>query len=151
MNKELLEIYTDYLISSFGQTTAIRLSEILDNEISHDRISRFLSMSETGSKELLGLVKKTVREVESEDGVLVFDDTIQEKVWTDDNEIITWHYDHCKNRSVKGVNILNCLYHSGAISLLHLKLFVKQYGIVILKPAGRPGKARSQKTSLCVK
>jgi len=117
MNKELLELYTDYLISSFGQTTATRLSEILDNEISHDRITRFLSMSETGSKELWNLVKKTVRKVESEEGVLIFDDTIQEKVWTDDNEIITWHYDHCKNRSVKGVNILNCLYHSGGINI----------------------------------
>lgn len=117
MNKELLEIYTDYLISSFGQTTATRLSEILDNEISHDKITRFLSMSDTGSKELWSLVKKTVRQVESDEGVLIFDDTIQEKVWTDDNEIITWHYDHCKNRSVKGVNILNCLYHSGGINI----------------------------------
>ena len=117
MNKELLEIYSDYLISSFSQTTATGLSEILDNTISHDRITRFLSMSETGSKELWGFVKKTVREVESDNGVLIFDDTIQEKVWTGDNEIITWHFDHCKNRAVKGVNILNCLYHSEGVNI----------------------------------
>jgi len=41
---------------------------------------------------------------------LIFDDTIEEKPYTDENEIIAWHFDHCQNRIVKGVNILNCLY-----------------------------------------
>jgi hypothetical protein len=35
-------------------------------------------------------------------GVIIFDDTAQEKTWTDENEIMYWHYDHCKGRSVKG-------------------------------------------------
>ncbi|MGQ9889776.1 MAG: IS701 family transposase, partial [Aggregatilineales bacterium] len=42
-NKELLDIYTDYLISSFGLTTQTGLSRLLNGEISHDRIQRFLS------------------------------------------------------------------------------------------------------------
>jgi len=28
-----------------------------------------------------------------------------------------WHYDHCKGRSVKGINLLNALYHSGDVSI----------------------------------
>jgi hypothetical protein len=40
-NKELLDIYTDYLISSFGLTTGTGLSHLLDGAISHDRIQRF--------------------------------------------------------------------------------------------------------------
>ncbi|MBT9140766.1 MAG: hypothetical protein DDT30_01345 [Dehalococcoidia bacterium] len=89
----------------------------MDNAVSHDQITRFLSSSDFGSPELWLLVKPTVRATESEDGVLIIDDTIQEKPWTDENEIITWHFDHSKNRAVKGVNILNCLYHVQGASI----------------------------------
>jgi len=117
MDRYFLELYTDYLLSSFGQTTATGLSALVDNAVSHDQITRFLSGSDFGSLELWLLVKPTVRSTESEDGVLIFDDTIQEKPWTDENEIITWHFDHSKNRTVKGVNILNCLYHAQGVSI----------------------------------
>jgi IS4 transposase len=55
--------------------------------------------------------------MEREDGVLIFDDTIQEKPYTDENELVCWHFDHTQNRSVKGVNLLNCLYHADGVSL----------------------------------
>jgi len=42
-----------------------------------------------------------VRDTEEEDGVLSFDDSIEEKRYTDQNEIITWHFDHTVGRSVK--------------------------------------------------
>ena len=61
--------------------------------------------------------KETVRKVEREDGVLIFDDTIQEKPYTDENEIMCWHYDHSKGRAVQGFNLLNCLYHVEDISI----------------------------------
>jgi len=48
---------------------------------------------------------------------LIFDDTIQEKKWTKENEIICWHYDHKVGKAVKGVNILNCLYYNEGISI----------------------------------
>lgn len=107
----MLELYSDYLISSFSQVTATSLSKLLYAQISHDKISRFLSKEEYSSKELWFCVKSTVRRIESIEGVIIFDDTIEEKPYTDENEIITWHFDHSKNRSVKGVNILSCLYH----------------------------------------
>ena len=110
MNKQLLEIYSDYLISSFSHTTATGLSAVLDNKISHDKITRFLSASDYDSKALWLLVKNQVRAVENKEACIIFDDTIQEKAYTDENEIITWHFDHTKNRTIKGVNILNCLY-----------------------------------------
>ena len=71
----------NYLISSNGQATATGLSAMVDNAVSHDQITRFLSKNEFTSKELWKRVKKTVREVESEDGCLIFDDTVQEKKW----------------------------------------------------------------------
>lgn len=117
MNHPILELYSDYLISSFAQITATGLSQLLDNEFSHDQITRFLSGNDYTSRDLWGLVKPTVRAIETDDGVLIFDDTIQEKPYSDENEIIAWHFDHCVNRTVKGVNMLNGLYHVGGVNV----------------------------------
>ena len=77
MDKKLLALYSDYLLSSFGATTATGLSSLLDGQISHDQVTRFLSQAEYTSKELWHQVKSVVRTIEREDGVLIFDDTIQ--------------------------------------------------------------------------
>ena len=63
------------------------------------------------------MVKPLVRQMESEDGVLIFDDRIEEKPHTDENEIICWHYDHTKGRNVKGLNFLTTMYYSQEVSL----------------------------------
>jgi len=112
MNKQLLETYTDYLMSSFSYTTATGLSILVEGEISHDKVTRFLSTEDFGSSELWKLTKRKVREIESTDGVIIIDDTIEEKPSTDENEIVNWYYDHSKGRSVKGINIITALYLS---------------------------------------
>ena len=43
VDKALLDLYTDYLISSFSYTTATGLSQLLDHALSHDQITRFLA------------------------------------------------------------------------------------------------------------
>ena len=98
MNKQLLETYTDYLMSSFSYTTATGLSVISNGKISHDKVTRFLSSEDFSPSGLWELIKSTVREIQSEEGVIIIDDTIEEKPITDENEIICWHYDHSKGR-----------------------------------------------------
>lgn len=118
MDKERLDIYTDYLISQNHYATATGLSALLDGEFSHDQITRFLSHDDNGSKELWTIVKPIVRQIESEDdGVLCLDDTIEEKAYTDENDIICWHYSHAKNRIMKGINLLSCMVRYGDIAL----------------------------------
>ena len=117
MNTEYLDLYTDYLAVTFGYATATGLSAMLDGSISHDKFTRFLSDGEWSSKDLWKQVKSTVREVESEDGVLIFDDTVEEKAWMDENELICRHYDYCAGRNIKGINMLNCLYHVNEVSI----------------------------------
>lgn len=116
-NIELLDIYSDYLISAFGQTTGTGLAELLGGSVSHDRIQRLLSKEQLSAADLWQIVKPYVRQIEQEDGVLIIDDSIAEKPYTDENEIICWHYDHSQDRSVKGINFVTCLYHADGYSL----------------------------------
>jgi hypothetical protein len=118
MDKNLLDIYSDYLIAQNGYATATGLSQMLNGEISHDKITRFLNDKEVSSKDLWQYVKEDVRRIEeSEGGVLIPDDSIEEKPYTDENEIVSWHYSHAKNRCLKGINLLSCLIRYGDISL----------------------------------
>lgn len=116
-DKDLLDIYTDYLISSFGLTTQTGLSRLLNGEISHDRIQRFLSQEAKTGKDLWLTVKPYVRQIQSDDGIIIVDDSIAEKPHTDENAIIAWHYDHTKGYSIKGINFITALYQVGDISL----------------------------------
>ena len=109
MNKQILDLYTDYLISQNHYATATGLSELLDGKISHDQITRFLHKEELTSRELWQYVKPHVRKYEDEEGVFIVDDTIEEKMHTDQNDTICWHYSHAKGKCVKGVNILSGL------------------------------------------
>jgi hypothetical protein len=62
---DIFDLYTDYLITSFSYTTATGLSGLVDNAISHDPVTRFLSQQDFTSKELGKVIKKTVREIET--------------------------------------------------------------------------------------
>lgn len=73
---------------------------MLDSEVNHDKITRQLSANLYTSKDLWVWVKQIVRQFELDYGRLIFDDTVQEKAFNDKNEIIFWHFDHCKGRTV---------------------------------------------------
>jgi hypothetical protein len=118
MNKaQLLDIYSDYLLSAFGQTTATGLSSVVNGSVSHDQVTRFLSGEVHTSADLWRVVKRFVRQIEGVEGVLILDDSIAEKPYTDENDIICWHYDHTSGGVVKGINFMTALYHHQDISL----------------------------------
>ena len=110
--ENILDLYTDYLISSFSQTSATNLSELTDKLISHDQISRFLNDKTFSSKDLWQNVKPLVRNYQTKEACLIFDDSIIAKPHSDENDLISWHWDHSQNRSVKGINLLTAFYHS---------------------------------------
>jgi len=145
VDKQLLETYTDYLMSSFSYTTATGLSLMVQGEISHDKITRFLSSEDFTSTDLWKMVKPTVREIESIEGVLIVDDTIEEKPSTDENEIVNWHYDHSKGSSVKGINIISTLYYNKGIRLPVTFDLVRKPKIILDKKTGKE-KRISEKT-----
>lgn len=63
------------------------------------------------------MVKESVRAMQNEEGVVVIDDNSIEKLYTDENELICWHYDHRKGSKVKGINFITSLYVVDDVSL----------------------------------
>lgn len=124
-NPRILDLYSDYLISSFNLTTATGMSKVLDGALSHDQITRFLGQDLLTQKEYWKCIKKVIRQIESPEGVIKIDDTILEKPHSSENEIICWHHDHSKqgrDKNTKGINILNFLYQSSLAQVDYLSL-----------------------------
>ena len=91
---------------------------MLDGLISHDQVSRFLRKNEFDSKALWQYVKPSVREHQTATGgVLLLDGSIEEKPYTDENEVNCWHYSHTKGNVLKGINILSCIVRYDDFSL----------------------------------
>jgi hypothetical protein len=96
MNKDLLELYSDYLLSAFSHTTATGLSAMTGGSVSHDKVTRFLANEELNSAVLWLLVKPMVRQLDEQEeqkreepAVLIIDDTIEEKPYTDESELVS--------------------------------------------------------------
>ena len=113
----IFDLYSDYLIVNQGQATATALSELLEKNYSHDTITRALSSKTLTSKDLWQAVKLQVKKINNEEGVLILDDTVEEKPYMQENELISWHFDHVSKRSLKGINQLTMLYHNETTSL----------------------------------
>jgi hypothetical protein len=120
------DLYTDYLISSVTYTTATGLGKLLS--VKHDKITRALSKGEYDSKFLWKSVKPYIQEVtqSSEPVFLSFDDSIEAKPYSDESELICWHFDHTVNRSVKGVNFLSALVQTGGMRIPCAVEFVRK-------------------------
>ena len=141
----LQDIYTDYLMVSTGQCTATGLSNLTRGEISHDKISRLLNSDRFTSREIWKKVKPFIREIESSQGCISIDDSIQAKPYTDESSLICWHFDHTKNKSVKGVNFISASYCYEGGSLPISVDFVKKPFIITDKKTGK-AKRKSEKT-----
>jgi hypothetical protein len=144
MNIPILDLYSDYLIASTAKTTATGLEKATGGSISHDKITSFLSEEDFTSRHLWRLTKPTVRRMETEEGIIIIDDTIEEKPYTDENELITWHFDHTVGRMVKGVNLLSALYYSGGMLIPIGFQPIKKTETVIDKKTGKAKKKASQ-------
>jgi hypothetical protein len=108
----LLDLYTDFLMTAPGAVSALVMSKMLQDAYSHDSITRMLAQDELDQSLFWKLIKPTIRQVESEDGVISVDDTIENKPYSDENELICWHFDHTVGKSVKGINIVTFNYSS---------------------------------------
>ena len=108
----LLDLYTDFLMTSPGIASALVMSKVLQDAYSHDSITRMLAQGEIEQSLYWKMIKPTIRQVESSEGVISVDDTIENKPYSEENELISWHFDHTVGKSVKGINIVTFNYSS---------------------------------------
>ncbi len=71
----------------FAKRLVYFVSDLLDGQISHDKVTRLLNSSLLRSQDLWKLVKPIVRAHTSDDGILILDDTISEKPYSDESEM----------------------------------------------------------------
>ncbi|MFV7234016.1 hypothetical protein [Flavobacterium sp. ZB4R12] len=114
------------MICSTSYTTATGMASLLS--IKHDKITRELSNENYDSKYLWKRVKPYIQELTKSKDIITlsFDDSIEEKRYTDESELNSWHYDHSFGRSVKGVNFLTALVEVGGMRLPCCVEFVKK-------------------------
>jgi len=133
----LLDLYVDYLICSTSYTTATGLSRLTNNKITHDKITRFLNSKDFTASDLWQVAKPLYKDIEDENGVLAIDDSIEEKPYTDENELMAWHFDHTKGRSVKGINFVTAFYETRKGSMPVGYELVRKTKIVVNKKTGK--------------
>ena len=118
-----LDLYTDYLLSSTGPTTATGLSRLLDGTLSHDHVTRWLSQTAYGPADSWRQAKPLIRQVEArrpagEFAGLIVDDSVLEKAHTDANELVYIHWDHSQQYYGQGLNFVSLRYHAANLALL---------------------------------
>jgi hypothetical protein len=118
----VMDKYTDYLMVSFSLATVTTAEKLLG--VSKDKLSRFLggvilitkgekrggvkSHKALENQDLWKIVKSEIRIAENQEkAILIVDDTIIEKPYSEENDIICYHFDHKTGNSVKGINLLN--------------------------------------------
>jgi hypothetical protein len=118
-----LDLYTDYLLSSFGQTSATNMARLMDDQLSHDDVTRFLSQPHQIGQTLWKTVKPLVRKHQTEQGLLLVDDSLAHKPHSQENGLVSTYFDHTSHEYVKAINFLTLLYRAGDTLLpvgLHL-------------------------------
>lgn len=104
-------VYVDYLLSASGSVSATDLSEVVDNQYSHDQITRMLSSGEITDKTLYLKGKRFIRTIEpAGKKCVIFDDSVQPKPYSKVNGLVAWHYSHSEGRCIKGINFVSALW-----------------------------------------
>ena len=121
-------VYVDYLLSTQGHISATDLSEVVDNEYSHDQISRMLYHADVDDEKIYWQSKRIVKAQNSEGKkVLILDDSVQPKPHSKVNGVVAYHYDHSQQRCIKGINFISVLWADERCSVpVSMKVVVKE-------------------------
>jgi hypothetical protein len=99
--------YCQYLLSSQINYTMTNLAEHLSN-ISHDKINYYLKNEKLTPRLLWDNVKHLI--VADEDAYIIFDDTVLDKRYSEEIEIVRRQYSGNEHGIVRGIGVVNCIY-----------------------------------------
>ena len=103
------DLYGESLMISQGQVSCTGLSSLMEGSISHDQFTRLLSSGYMNEEYLWKSAKPICHEIRSKDAVFIIDESMEAKPYTDENELICWHYDHAMGKNIKGVAMLHLM------------------------------------------
>ncbi len=133
----IFDLYSDYLLVNQGQTTATGLSALVEGKLSHDAITRSLHQQTYGSAQLWQVVRPFIEQIADPNAVLTLDDTVEPKSYMDQNPLIRFHYDHCQQKALKGINQLTALYTAQVHSLPIAYELIEKDQSVLNKKTGK--------------
>lgn len=100
--------YCQYLLVSQNNYTLTHYAKHHPEEISHDRINRYLRDDKLTPKLVWEKVKQDI--LPDNEGILIFDDSILDKNHSHKIELVNHQYSGNAHRIIKGICIVNCIY-----------------------------------------
>jgi hypothetical protein len=99
--------YCQYLISSQINYTITHLADHLQ-KWSHDTLRRYLNNERVTASDLWKNVSKIIQV--DEEGFIIFDDTVIDKNFSYDIEVVKYQYSGTTHKVIKGIGVVNCVY-----------------------------------------
>ena len=107
-----LELYSNFLLASQSRYSAAELSRVSpdDNLMSHDAVNKWLKRSGFKPSEIWNQAKPLV---DRQSGYLVADDSVLDKRYSRNNELVKLQYSGNEHGLVKGIDLVNLLWTDG--------------------------------------
>jgi hypothetical protein len=104
------ELYTTFLRVTTQRYSAVSLSEVSPNPLSHDAVSEWLAETRSTPKDVWSEAKKFVT---TNNGILIADDTIISKTRSQKMGLVRWQYSGNEHDIIRGIGVLNFLWSTG--------------------------------------
>lgn len=101
------DLYCTFLRVTSQRYSALSLSQVSPEELSHDSISRWLEQEKCQPKEIWGKARDHVIKTQ---GVIIADETVLNKSRSEKIELVRWQYSGDEHDIVRGIGILNFLW-----------------------------------------
>ena len=103
------ELYCTFLEITSSRYSALSLSEVAPESLSHDSISRWLSSAKVQPKDIWEVARG---EIAGRKGIMAFDDVVIDKSRSNKMELVNWQYSGSEHVTVKGIGVVNALWQT---------------------------------------
>ncbi len=102
--------YIEYLISTPANYTCANLAEHLEG-VSHDAVSDYLAQAKSTARQLWEFVQPLLND--SEEAYLIVDDSVQDKRYSKQIELVRKQYSGAEGGLVRGIGVVNLVHTDG--------------------------------------
>jgi hypothetical protein len=105
--------YIEYLISTPANYTCTNLAKHLQG-VSHDAVTDYLAQAKSTAHQLWELVQPLLNDTDSEKAYLIVDDSVQDKRYSNQIELVRRQYSGAAGGLVRGIGVVNLVHTDGA-------------------------------------